>query len=142
MVSKVTFEDLFDIEVIENQCFYDAYTQPMLKSSFNSSSFYGLKCRMDGRIVGYLLITKVLDEANIDRVAVVEEYRKRKIATLLINTAEKELKKAGVNSVFLEVRRDNALAVNLYNFLNYEQISVRNNYYGNGVDALIYKKVL
>ena len=47
----------------------------------------------------------------------------------------------GVKEVFLEVRRSNLPAINLYKSNGYQKISERKNYYGNE-DALIFKKDL
>ena len=71
-----------------------------------------------------------------------KEHLKKGIATLLLNTLEKELKAKQTESIFLEVRTSNIPAINLYTKLNYNKISTRTKYYDNLEDANIMKKDL
>ena len=141
MISPLTTVDLNKVLELENNCFHDAYNELTLKSTFQAPTFYGLKFE-DAEFKGYLILSRVLDEANLDRIAVKKEFRNQKIATKLILSAVDELKTSGVSSIFLEVRFDNESAINLYKSLDFKQISIRKNYYGCGIDGLIFKKDL
>lgn len=141
MVSKIEFSNLLEIEVLEKACFSSPYSLNVLESAYKSSGFYGLAYK-DERILGYLLINRVLDEANIDKIAVTPEFRNRKIASTLIEFAESELKSDGVKSIYLEVSVKNDKAISLYKKHGYIKVYVRKNYYGENDDALIFKKDL
>jgi ribosomal-protein-alanine N-acetyltransferase len=141
MVEKMTLTSLDEIAEIERECFSVPYTKTMLESGYNTPSFLGLVDVCD-KIRGYVLATVVLDEANIDRVAVKDKYRGQKIASNLIKSLEKELTSKGVKTVLLEVRRSNIPAISLYSSLGYVKIAERKNYYENREDALIFNKIL
>ena len=142
MVKLIKADMLYEIAEIEKECFSNSYGYSVLQSTINAPTFLGF-AEVDGDSVkGYLLATVVLDEANIDRIAVKKDYRNQKIATRLINEFEKVLYAKKVNNVFLEVRRSNQVAINLYKSQGYKNLSERKNYYENGEDALIFKKSL
>ena len=141
MVKEITPSMLKEISLLERECFSSFYSDSVLLSTLNAPSFFGL-ASVDNNVLGYVFSTVVLDEANIDRIAVKNKYRNQKIATKLLIELENRLKNKGVKKVLLEVRRSNAVAIKLYLSLGYEKIFERKNYYENGEDALIYIKIL
>ena len=141
MIVNIDRASLANIEEIEKECFTDYYSYQALESSFNSPSFIGLM-EFDGEIKGYILASAVLETADIEKVAVKFNYRNQKIATNLITALESDLKSKCVKEIFLEVRRSNQSAINLYKKCGYQKISERKNYYGGVEDALVYKKDL
>ena len=141
MIEKITLRSLSQIAEIERECFSTPYTKSMLESGYNAPSFLGL-VDDSAKVRGYVLATVVLDEANIDRVAVRKIYRGQGLATSLIKSLELELLDRGVKPVLLEVRRSNTPAINLYTRLGYTKIAERKNYYENNEDALIFNKNL
>ena len=141
MVEKITPKSLDEIVEIEKECFSLPYTKVMLESGLNLPTFLGLVDVCE-EYRGYVLATVVLDEANIDRVAVKVKYRGQKIAYNLIKSLESELTLKGVKRVLLEVRRSNIPAISLYSSLGYNKIAERKKYYENGEDALIFNKIL
>ncbi|MBE5744249.1 MAG: ribosomal-protein-alanine N-acetyltransferase [Clostridiales bacterium] len=141
MIRLFKREDLFKIEVIERECFRVPYAEKMLESSFNAPTFFGLLDDEDD-VRGYVFATIVLDEVNIDRVAVREKFRNKGVATSLLNRAEELFLERGVTNVYLEVRRSNAKAIALYEKLGYKKIGVREKYYENIEDAFVMQKEL
>ena len=141
MISSVKETDLLEILEIEKSCFKSPYTEKMLQSSFEYKGFFGAVKKSE-EIEGYLICSIVLDEANIDRVAVREKYRNQNVATSLIAFTEKELKNRGVKTVYLEVRVSNQKAINLYTKLGYENVAIRKKYYDNVEDAFVMEKLL
>lgn len=134
-------EDLKGIEEIERECFRVPYAEKMLESSFYAPTFFGLLDEVK-EIRGYVFATVVLDEVNIDRVAVREKYRSHKVATNLLLQAEKEFKSRGINHVYLEVRRSNEHAKGLYEHLGFKVVGVREKYYEGIEDAFVMYKEL
>lgn len=88
---------------------------------------------MDNRIVGFIHISNIYNEVDIINVAVLEEYRNKKIATSLIEFIINNIKP---NKIMLEVRESNDKAINLYKKIGFNIIHTRKKYYGNE-DALI-----
>ncbi len=141
MIRKFNRDDLYDIELIERECFRVPYAEKMLEASFNAPTFFGLLDK-DEEIKGYVFATVVLDEVNIDRVAVREKYRGKKVATNLLLKAEELFLEGGIKYVFLEVRRSNIRAISLYESLGYKKVGVREKYYENIEDAFVMQKEL
>lgn len=141
MIRAFERSDLKEIEEIERECFKVPYAEKMLETSFNSPTFFGLLEKGE-EIKGYVLATVVLDEVNIDRVAVREKYRSHKVATNLIEKAEEIFLARGVKDVYLEVRRSNLHAMSLYEYLGYEKVGVREKYYEGVEDAFVMHKFL
>ena len=141
MIKLFERSDLKEIEIIERECFRVPYAEKMLEASFNAPTFFGILDKED-EVKGYVFATVVLDEVNIDRVAVREKYRGKKVATNLITNAEKIFIEKGIKNVYLEVRRSNVHAISLYEYLGYKTIGVRENYYEGKEDAFVMHKEL
>lgn len=72
-------------------------------------------CEIDSVIVGYIyLIIGNKDEAKIDALYVLEEYRNMKIASKLLDLAMLYFEEHNVNSVEIGVLSKNIVAKNLY----------------------------
>lgn len=94
---------------------------------------------------GFILCSKVLDEAEILTVCVLPDSRRQGIASSLLSQMADELKKQGIKNLFLDVDEQNKSAISLYEKNGFLFVSRRKGYYHtkNGVsDALIYKKEL
>lgn len=76
----------------------------------------------------------VVDELQIDNLAVAENQRQKGIATMLLTEAIKMAKGKGMNSVVLEVRASNSAALQLYNHQGFSVAGRRKNYYFNPPD--------
>ncbi|MBR4419427.1 MAG: ribosomal protein S18-alanine N-acetyltransferase [Clostridia bacterium] len=136
------FSDIKEILEIEKKCFKDAWSMEMLADLFMSNGFFGLVCVKNSKIIGYIAVKYVLDEAEINIVAVDKSNQRQGVATLLLKQAESELLNKGVKKMFLEVRRSNLNAQALYEKSGYKYIAVREGYYGGLEDALIMNKIL
>ncbi len=142
MIRPWIFSDIKEILEIEKKCFKDAWSMEMLADLFMSNGFYGLVCVKDDKVIGYIAVKYVLDEAEINIVAVDKSSQRQGVATLLLKQAESDLFKKGVKKMFLEVRRSNLNAQALYEKSGYKYIAVREKYYGGAEDALIMSKIL
>ncbi|WCC79473.1 ribosomal protein S18-alanine N-acetyltransferase [Cutibacterium equinum] len=77
------------------------------------------------------------DVADLDRIMVTPVARGQGLAADLLSRGIDWARSRGCRTMMLEVRRDNAPAISLYQRFGFETISQRPNYYGGGVDALI-----
>lgn len=82
-------------------------------------------------IVGYILFNQILDEAEIYKIVVLKELRKKQIAFKIIEFLLNELKKNNVKKIFLEVRKNNIPAINLYKKCGFINIREIVDYYNN-----------
>jgi len=96
----------------------------------------------NGEITGYIGCDWVLDEASIGNIVVSPEHRRQGIGAGLISRLLSMLKDRGITVIFLEVRFDNEAAIALYTGLGFEVYNRRRDYYGEGIDALLMKKLI
>lgn len=91
--------------------------------------------------IGFACFIKEYDVAELDYIAISKEEEGKGYATKLLLEAEKELKNAGVMTIFLEVRASNRRAINTYEKNGYTVYRTRKNYYLNPIeDAICYRK--
>ena len=105
--------------------------------TMSENAFY-LTAKMNGIIIGYGGIWKILDEAHLMNIAVHPEYRGigagEKILEALIDLCRIK----NMNDMTLEVRASNIPAQNLYKKFGFMQEGLRKHYYSdNNEDALI-----
>jgi ribosomal-protein-alanine N-acetyltransferase len=137
----LTLADLAAIERIERR----AYPTPWSRSMFageiakQSSICLGAVDEDEGdRLVGYLIISRYADAWHIMNVAVDEDYRRRGIATRLLNRLFELTSTDDRRGYTLEVRVSNDHAIKLYESLGFVSRGVRRGYYtDNREDALI-----
>ncbi|WP_455520857.1 ribosomal protein S18-alanine N-acetyltransferase [Parvimonas micra] len=82
-------------------------------------------------VIGYILFNQILDEAEIYKIVVLKELRKKQIAFKIIDFLLNELKKSDVKKIFLEVRKNNIPAINLYKKCGFIDIREIIDYYSN-----------
>ena len=82
-------------------------------------------------VIGYVIFNQILDEAEIYKIVVLKELRKKQIAFKIIEFLLNELKKNNVKKIFLEVRKNNIPAINLYKKCGLINIREIVDYYNN-----------
>jgi ribosomal protein S18 acetylase RimI-like enzyme len=94
------------------------------------------------RVVGYaaMLLHRKRADARLYSIAVDPRSAGRGIGRLLLDSAERSALVAGTRGVRLEVRQDNAGAIQLYRRAGYHQTGSRPGYYADGMAALTLRK--
>jgi len=135
-IRKAEDKDLPIIHTMEESIFSMAYSEDTLRSTLNSSSEEIYVAVYQEEIAGYIIFSKVFDEAELIKIAVNTLYRNKGIGALLM---EKMIEKAGDEAVyFLEVRSSNQSAIRLYEKYGFAEAGLRKNYYKDPTeDALI-----
>ncbi len=122
-------EQLYEIE---KQCFSEnVYSEKVFKSLENKV-LNGIF--VNKKLVGYVLIGKIGEEIELEKIAIVPKFRGFKLGKKLLS---KTLKNIKFSKCFLEVNKKNSVAINLYKGLGFAKVSERKAYYENGDDALI-----
>lgn len=96
-------------------------------------------------IAGFVVYNAVLDEGSIYNIAVAPEQQRKGYAQQLLQAAMADMINVGVSRCFLEVRKSNLAARNLYDSLDFQLDGVRSNYYriaDQREDALLMSKLL
>ena len=95
-----------------------------------------------GELLGAVVGTVVLDEAEIHDVAVHPRARRQGRADRLVSAFEQSVIEMGARTTFLEVRTTNEPAKKLYVKAGFFSQQRRLRYYPDGEDALIFRKDL
>ncbi len=95
-------------------------------------------------IIGYagVLVPAPEVEADILTVGVIPEHRGKGIARHLLALITDFAVDHQASAMMLEVKSDNVEAIGLYESLGYSKISIRKDYFGSGLDALIMRRDL
>jgi [ribosomal protein S18]-alanine N-acetyltransferase len=149
LVRPVEPEDLPALTALERAAFpEDPWSRRALADELAPTSLFDAfqlaACPRDdpGRIVGYAAFRHVLDEGELLRLAVWPKARGTGIGRHLLEAGLDRLARRGVRRCLLEVRRGNAAALALYERLGFVPVGERRGYYGDGTDALLYRRDL
>jgi [ribosomal protein S18]-alanine N-acetyltransferase len=97
-----------------------------------------------GRLLGFVISRKVIDEAEVLTIAVDPDFRKIGVGAALLESHLKDLAMARVRRLFLEVEEGNAAARKLYAKFAFSEAGRREGYYrasgGARAAALVLRK--
>ncbi|HOK41633.1 MAG TPA: ribosomal protein S18-alanine N-acetyltransferase [bacterium] len=128
-ISQLTINDLEQILEIEEEAFITRWSKQFyIKEITNENSYY-IKAKINNIVVGFAGLNLILDEAHITKIAVRYEYRKKGIATKLLNYLIDYLKKNNFKKIYLEVRKFNLPAINFYQKNLFKIDGIRKGYY-------------
>lgn len=142
-IRLATPQDTAALCSLERECFSSPWSAQAFCESMGEDGAIFLVCDADGETVGYAGGLCVLDECSITNVAVSASYRRKGVATALLDALESEAGDRGVTSVFLEVRVSNLPAIAAYEGRGYIRVGQRRGFYRLPTeDAYVYKKQL
>ena len=128
-VRALTTADLPEVLASERA----AYDYPWSEGGFRDCMRVGYRCLaavdMAGNVLGYGLLSVTVDEAHVLNVCVGPLYRRRGVATLLLEHMARLARGERAATMLLEVRPSNAGALALYRRLGFERVGVRKRYY-------------
>ena len=134
--------DLDDIYELDVQTFAMPWSKEALSYDIleNDNAFV-IVAECEGEFAGYADIWTVLDEADLNSIAVRVDFRRKGIGDAIMLTMTEMLSANGVATINLEVRVSNIPAIKLYKKYGFKECGVRPGYYlDNGEDALIMKR--
>jgi len=145
-ITDVSIKLLDKLYEIEKQRFeQEAFTKQQLAYLIIDHNTIRLAAMVNGEIAGFA-ITRVNIRRNVTfghilTIDVAPAYRRKGIAQKLLQEIEAILRERGIKECRLEVRENNAAALNLYRKLGYTKIGTLEKYYGNA-HGLYLKKSL
>lgn len=139
IIRKATLKDLDLIYDMEKRIFNDSWSQESIQEELTREDHsLNLLCEINNEIIGYFFAHFVEDEVRILNIAIDVAYQHQGYGKqFLQKILENYLQYA---DVFLEVKRTNFPAINLYLNFGFEEIGIREGYYTDGEDAVIMVK--
>ncbi|MDH5471676.1 MAG: ribosomal protein S18-alanine N-acetyltransferase [Gammaproteobacteria bacterium] len=131
------------IEIEEN-----AYTCPWTVGIFRDCIRVGYNCFVylqDAVIEAYGIISIAANEAHILNLCVSNECRGQGLGKKMLHKLMEVAEQKGADSIFLEVRESNDIAINLYQNEGFNELGVRKDYYpakDGKENALVFAKAL
>ena len=143
LIKRVNGNNLDEIEIIEKDLEHRILSSTILNATLNKENYYFLLATLNNIPVGYIAAEHLVDHIDILSIAVIKDYRKKHIATLLLNELLKLVSSLDIQSIFLEVRCNNISAIKFYEKNEFKKIDCRKNYYTDtNEDAYIYIKTI
>ena len=132
---------LDEVATIENDCFSHPWSRRSLESELQNETSRFLVAVEDGRVIGYIGMSAVIDEGYLFNVAVDRQYRKKGVGSALVRELVTFCQKRNYAFLTLEVRQSNAPAISLYSRFGFVRVGERKNYYSKPVEnALLMTK--
>jgi [ribosomal protein S18]-alanine N-acetyltransferase len=125
--------DLPRILRIEDSSFgKDAWPAELFQEYARASPKLFLVAIVGRRIAGYSIACIRRQAAELASIAVLPNYRGRGVATRLLKTTRRNVRRRGATAMWLMVRPDNKTAVSLYQTLGFVRTSSVRAYYEDG----------
>lgn len=118
------------IAALEQICFpADPWSESVYQAALDNPAVAVLLAQgEDDTLLGYAVLSTVLDEGNLDNIAVAPEARRQGIADALLS-ALTAFGREHLACLMLEVRASNAPAITLYEKHGFAAVGRRKNYY-------------
>ena len=125
---EISLGDLDGIVQIERAVNPFPWGEEALRDTIASSGHHLMSLR-EGRAVGFLLSSFVLDEAQLLLIGVSPDWQGVGVGGQLLKELINRSKDQGRKLIYLEVRSGNERAIRLYRSLGFIDIGVRRDYY-------------
>lgn len=147
VIQQASTADIRTLSKIEHECFRtEAFSRRLIMSLLKTPSSVSLLAKEKEEVAGFVI--GLVDDygemklGHIVTIDVVPKYRRKGIATKLLQKVEKEFQNSGIETSYLEVRDDNVAARKLYQKLGYREVEVLKDYYSRGGDGIRLEKTL
>jgi len=138
ILRPMSVTDLQQIIRIEHTSFPTPWTLELFVRELSLKFSHNFVLDLLGMVIGYINFWLVAGEMHIMSIAVHEDYRNKRVGTMLLDRSLVYARRRGAEYVHLEVRRGNDAAIALYRGMEFEVVGVRRGYYTDtGEDALV-----
>ena len=126
IIRDATIKDIPAIAALEQSCFSDPWPEDFIRRRLAKLL---IAEGDDGTFLGYAAFDSVLDEGNLDSIAVVPDHRRQGAADALMAEAIRRGRADSYAFITLEVRASNQAAIALYHKHGFVPVGRRTNYY-------------
>jgi ribosomal-protein-alanine N-acetyltransferase len=128
LIRPLTVDDLTEVLAIEQACNQFPWTAGILNDCLKAR-YPSWVIIENNQLVGYAMMSYAAAECHILNICVLPYARRRGYAKELMGAMLNYAKELSAEMVFLEVRKSNIAALNLYHQLGFNEIGVRKAYY-------------
>ena len=133
-------QDVTGVMDLERMCFRTHWTKDQFLLGLERHAFRIFGIRERGVLVAYAAFSVIAGEMEILNIATHPFHRRKGMAKRLLAQVLEVCRAEQVELGFLEVRRSNTGAIDLYAKFGFTQVGTRKNYYpDNNEDALLYR---
>ena len=129
---------------LDLQCFEPAFrfSQSAMRGFAEAANAVTVLAEAEDKLVGFCIAQKEEQLGYVVTLDVAAAWRRRGLARWLMAEVESRMQTAEAVGMELHVFTGNVGAVRFYEGIGYEQVSVAAEFYGQGMDALVYCKKL
>jgi len=143
VLRKMSVTDLQQVIRIEHTSFPTPWTLDLFVRELSLKFSHNFVLDLLGNVIGYINFWLVAGEMHIMSIAVQEDYREKRVGTMLLEKSLTYARRRGAEYAYLEVRKNNDAAIALYRGMEFEVVGVREGYYTDtGEDALVMARYL
>ncbi|NMC55771.1 MAG: ribosomal protein S18-alanine N-acetyltransferase [Eubacteriaceae bacterium] len=140
---RMRHKDIDDICALEHESFTIPWERGAFEDEMQNDLAHYTVCELNGKIIAYGGMWLVLDEAHVTNIAVKKEYQHMGIGGKLMEKMFASAKARGAKYMYLEVRKSNNTAYELYKKKGFMVHGVRKEYYPDNLeDAIVMLKII
>lgn len=133
-VNKINIDEFV---TLEKKCFKHPYSKNLLENDLKNDNRHLIFIKYFDEIIAYINFEVVIDEIELIKICVLEEFRGYDLASKLMEKMIEFKKQNSIKKIFLEVSSKNIPATKLYEKFNFRVQNIRKDYYEKNDDALI-----
>lgn len=132
-----------DVAALESECLgSDGWNASMVADDLTAADRSWWMATQDGKLVGYAGIRVCGDTADLLKIVVDKRFRRKGVATNLLEKVAEDAFNLASEKMMLEVRAGNISAQRFYKEMGFEEVGTRPGYYSDGEDAKIFSIAL
>lgn len=132
---KMSLSDLDEVVKIEEENFSDPWPKEAFVRDLDNKDADVIVLKDINEIIGYYDVWYMFENADISNIVIRKKYQEKKLGEYLLKDLLKRCIRKNVEFLHLEVRVDNAKAINLYKKFGFEEVRIRKGYYA-GIDGI------
>lgn len=125
---EMSLADLDAVLEIESRAYQFPWTRGIFADCLRANNTCRVAC-LDGAIVGHAILSVAAGEANLLNVCVQRDRQGRGLGRAFMHQLIHMVNVMGAQTLFLEVRPSNKVAIALYDSLGFVQVGLRKDYY-------------
>jgi ribosomal-protein-alanine acetyltransferase len=134
-IETATIRLLDQLYAIEEQCFSEeAFSRRQIAYLLTDYNSIALVAKSNIDIAGFIIaqveVEGSIEYGHIVTLNIPHDYRRKHVATRLLQEIQAILRQRGITEIRLEVREDNHAAIKLYQTLGYQTLGKLEKYYG------------